>query len=145
MIVSACVAVFCAVVFFMLATGHGVYAPGARKLQQDISALGGYDDPILSGHRVASIVYLGLRKLYGAIAFAILGFLTAPVFPRSKRIVGTAVLLGTLRAAIEVVERVLYHSDSTLESVADTLTGAGAGALGALAFGALVRKREDGA
>ncbi len=131
----------CAIVYAII-LGHHLYAPGARELQQRIASYDDFQNPVLNSYALGSAIYLGLRKLYGAIAFAILGFCTSTIFARPARLARTALLIGIVRAGLEIAERLAHHGDSTLETLLDIVTGTAAGTLGALAFNTLAKRAK---
>jgi hypothetical protein len=129
-------------VLIAIVLGRGAYAPGARAIQQTLASTDDWST-FLNSSWFGGAVYFVVRKTYGAIAFALLGFFAAPVFARGHRVVATATLLGSVRVAIEILERVRYGGvDSTLESAFDVVTGTCAAALGAVICNALARRRE---
>jgi hypothetical protein len=135
---------FAAVLIEVVTVGHA-YAPGARAIQQTLASTDNWST-FLSTYWFGDAVIFVVRKTYGAIAFAILGFLTAPIFARAKRVVATAALLGIVRVLIELFEHYrLGGYDSKLESAFDIATGTCAAALGAMAWNAFMRRRETGA
>jgi hypothetical protein len=131
-----------AAVLFAIVVERGAYAPGARAIQQTLASTDDWTT-FLNSAWFGGAVYFVVRKTYGAVAFALLGFLGAPVFARDKRVVATATVLGIVRLSIEIVERMRYGGvDSTLESVFDIVTGTCAAALGAAIRNAVARRSE---
>ncbi len=143
-LLHAAITIAAAVVFVSIAIQGHVYAPGARALQQKLASTDNWST-FLNTYWFGGTVYFVVRKTYGAIAFAILGFLAAPVFARSKRVAYVAATLGAVRLGMEVVERIRSGADSNLESAFDIATGTCAAALGAFVWNAISRRREAGA
>jgi hypothetical protein len=138
---SALITLAFAAVLIAIVVGRGAYAPGARAIQQTLASTDDWTT-FLNSSWFGAAVYFVVRKTYGAVAFAILGFLAAPVFARGKRVVATAIALGIVRVSIEIVERVRYGGvDSALESTFDIVTGTGAAALGATIRNKFSRRR----
>jgi hypothetical protein len=133
---------FAAVLLTIVVEG-GAYAPGARAIQQRLASTDDWTT-FLNSAWFGAAVYFVVRKTYGAIAFALLGFLGAPVFARDKRVVATAIALGIVRVSIEILERVRYGGvDSNVESAFDIVTGTCAAALGAAIRNAIARRTEN--
>ena len=141
---SAALTILAAIVFLAIATGGNTYAPGARALQQKLASTDDWST-FLNSYWFGGTVYFVVRKTYGAIAFAILGFLEAPVFARGNRIAYVAATLCFVRFAMEIVERFRHGNDTILESAFDVASGTCAAALGAMAWNAVSRRREVGA
>jgi hypothetical protein len=140
-VAAVCTLAFAAALVALVTVGHA-YAPGARALQQTLASTDNWST-FLNSYWFGSVVYFGLRKTYGAIAFALLGFFAAPVFARGNRIVATASMLGIARICVEVVERIRFGGvDSALESAFDIVTGTCAAALGAAMYNAYSRREE---
>ncbi len=134
--------VFCGLIFFKLAVSHHIYAPGARAFQQKVASYGDSVNPILSSYALGETIYLVVRKTYGAIAFGILGFVSAPIFARGVRVRNVALLLCSVRVLLEIAERIYSQGDPLLESVIDVLIGTTAAALGAVLYNAVARDRK---
>jgi hypothetical protein len=138
---SALITLAFAAALIAVVTLKGAYAPGARAIQQTLASTDN-GSTFLSTYWFGDSVYFVLRKTYGAVAFALLGFLAAPVFARGNRVVATATMLGIVRFSIEILERVRYGGvDSNLESAFDIVTGTCAAALGAAIRNAIARRR----
>ena len=129
----------CAIVYALI-YGHHVYAPGARQLQQRIASYDDFSNPILNSYWLGQSIYFAVRKFYGAVAFLLLGFCTSAIFARTHRIVYTAVLIAIARTGLEIFERLIHRGDSTIESLFDIAVGTSAGALGAIAYNAIVKR-----
>ncbi len=137
-LLSALLTFVTATTFIAIAVGGHAYAPGARALQQKLASTDDWST-FLSTYWFGSWVYFAVRKTYGAIAFAILGFLAAPVFAPRNRVARTAILLGCVRIFMEIVERMHNGYDTNLESAFDVATGTLAAAVGAIARNAVSR------
>jgi hypothetical protein len=121
-----------AVVFFAIAIDHAVYAPGAGGVHAGHAlAHVRRHVPVRLRHDV-NVDFL-LRKVYSIVAFAIVGFLAAPTFPRKARLVACTLLVAIFSTVIEIAQKLTGTSESLLSNLFDV----GCGALGGLIGGAL--------
>ncbi len=141
-IVAVVAMLLCAFIFFKLAVSHRFYAPGAFTVQQKVASYGDSVSPVLNSYALGAAIYKIFRKTYAAIAFAILGFVSAPLFARPVRVRNVAILLCAIRVVLEIFERIASNGDPLLESAIDVALGTAAGALGAMAYNAVARKAE---
>ena len=128
-------AAIAAVFFFLVATTHYVYAPGAMVIH---FAYGHFFDAIRDDfphnmrHDVNAVFFV--RKLYSIVAFSIVGLLAAPAIPRRRRIAIDALIVALVSTAIEIGQKV---HDRSPESLTSNLFDIGCGAVGGI-VGALL-------
>ena len=83
-----------------------------------------------------------LRKTYSVVAFAIVGFFVAPLVRPQYRIRGDAGAVAGFSGLIEIAQKVAGSSEGYASNAFDIACGALGGALGALAWNALVHRRS---
>ncbi|GAC1304711.1 MAG: hypothetical protein NVS2B3_00700 [Vulcanimicrobiaceae bacterium] len=131
----ALLAVATAAGFLALSVHQGVYAPGAHDDNgRQARVLGRVARHVPDRFKRDVRPSFVLRKLYSIVAFAIVGFLSAPLIPRRYRIIGSALLVAGFSATIEVVQRNSVSQESGLSSLFDIGCGAFGGAAGALVW-----------
>ena len=133
-----------AAIFLAIAVDHGVYAPGAYKVHQELSQhahvanaakqLSPRAQRWLSPFRV-------LRKTYSVVAFAIVGFFVAPLVRRPYRLRGDAAVVAGFSGLIEVAQVFAGSHEGYVSNAFDVLCGALGGLLGALAWNAIMHRR----
>jgi len=116
--------------FLAVSIDHDFYAPGARSFGAgvDLSALHRHFpqrvDRNLTPRRV-------LRKLYSVLAFAIVGFFVAAMLDGRRRAVGSALLVASFSAIIEIVQKYTGAKEGLLSNLFDIGCGALGGLIGA--------------
>lgn len=118
-------------VFFAAAIDHDFYAPGSRAFGNHLNV------GVLSGHLPQNYERqltpaLILRKLYGIVAFTIVGFFAAALLDPNRRVVGCALLVAAFSACIEVAQKLGGSPEGPLSNAFDIACGAVGGVAGAL-------------
>jgi hypothetical protein len=86
-----------------------------------------------------------LRKLYSIVAFAIVGALAAPTFPRKARLVACTLLVAIFSTVIEIAQKLTGTNESLASNAFDVACGAAGGLIGAALWNlgeALARRRR---
>jgi len=144
LIIFALLAAAAAAVFLALSVDHDVYAPGARDVSKAIA----HHTHVRRAERELPPVaqrWLAptriLRKAYSIVAFAIVGFFVAPLARRRSRLLVDAAIVAAFSTLIEVVQKLSGSHEGYACNAFDIFCGAAGGALGALAWDALMRRR----
>jgi hypothetical protein len=136
------VAIAAAVAFLLLAVNTDFYAPGAYHIQQTLANADGGRNSFLSSYQLGNVIYFTLRKSYSVVAFAILGFLTAPLWPRVKRVRASGLVVAGFSAVIEIVQKVLGSDEVIASNLFDIACGLAGGLIGAVLWNALVDRKK---
>ncbi len=139
LIVFALLASAAAVVFLAISIDGRLYTPGLGKIEYHL----GVGDTIATHvgglNEEFSTMWI-VRKLYSVVAFAVVGFLASPLFPRPGRIRSGAILVTGFSLAIEIYQRVISRvsQESNASSLFDLACGAVGGVIGAVAWNVAV-------
>jgi len=148
LVLFALLATAAAATFFSISIDRHIYAPGAGRVERRV----GEQLYLLRFHLPARFVpdfssVRLLRKAYSVIAFAIVGFFSAPLFARRSRLRNCALLVALFSTTIEIAQKLTGSAESLLSNAFDIGCGAVGGALGALLFNtvtALFERRRSG-
>lgn len=120
-----------AVVFLAISIDSKIYAPGAHDAGRQARILGAVARHVPERFQHDLEPRFFFRKLYSVVAFTIVGFFSAPLMPRSRRILSGAAIVAGFSLTIEIAQRLTVSHESNLSSLFDLACGGLGGALGA--------------
>ena len=140
----ALLAASAATIFLAISVDHGVYAPGAYSVHHELAQ---HTHVANAEKRLPPVAqrwlspFRILRKTYSVVAFAILGFLVAPLVRRPFRIRSDVVIVAGFSGLIEIVQKMAGSTEGYASNAFDILCGALGGLLGALLWNAIMHRR----
>jgi len=132
--IFALLAAAAAVVFLAISIDSGIYAPGAHDGGRQARVLDSISKHVPTRFQHDLTPTIVLRKTYSVIAFALVGFFTAPLLPRPRRIAGCALLITGFSLTIEIVQRLTVSHEGNLSSAFDLACGSLGGIFGAIGW-----------
>ncbi|GAC1309619.1 MAG: hypothetical protein NVSMB19_23440 [Vulcanimicrobiaceae bacterium] len=135
--IFALLAVAAAVVFLAISVDADIYAPGSNDFQGHTRVLGTLSKHVPNRFQHDLTRSFVLRKIYSVVAFTVVGFFSAPLMPRGRRLVAGAILVTAFSLTIELVQRSTISHEGNLSSLFDLGCGALGGVLGAAAWNAV--------
>jgi len=139
-LVFASLAAAVAAVFYAFAVDGDFYAPGAMAVH---FTYGEYFDQLRAHaphrlrHDINAVFFV--HKTYSIIAFAVVGFLIAPIVTPRRRIAWCMLAVGMFSTLIEIGQKLIGVRESLLSNFFDIGCGIVGGAIGGAAWN-LVRR-----
>jgi hypothetical protein len=141
-IVFALLTAGAAVAFYAISLDRDLYAPGGLAIEEHVGGTLAHIQHHVPRHYANDFTATRiLRKAYSVVAFAIVGFLAAPLFAPNRRALSCCALVALFSTTIEIGQKVTGAHESLLSNAFDVGCGAAGGLLGAVAWDAFARLR----